>query len=180
MAATTTPLTAEQFLELDLPEDQKHELIGGEILSVSRAKLPHEHVKSNALEVLTEYNLATKAGKVYGECAYQLNEENCLIPNVSLVMRDRIPSPVPDEIATFAPALAVEVVSSESAERLEEKIHIYLGTGSRAVLVLYPVQRTVMLRGPGNAVRIFKGEDRVEIDWLPGLSVPASRFFEGL
>ena len=57
---------------------------------------------------------------------YQLDERNCLIAGPQLsIASDRI---VPGSTGCFqgAPELAIEVVSSESAARLEDKIELYL------------------------------------------------------
>ena len=60
---------------------------------------------------------------------YQLDERNCLIPDISLLSSGRI-VPGRQEVFQGAPELAIEVVSSETAARLENKIELYLAHGA--------------------------------------------------
>jgi Uma2 family endonuclease len=112
------------------------------------------------------------------ETGYILTDEDGLSPDVSFVLNEQIASLDPDEIRAIAPALAVAAVSSESAERLEQKIELYLANGTRTVLVLYPSRKPARVHSRIGASRPLRGDDFVEIDWMPGFSVAASRFFE--
>ncbi len=121
-----------------------------------------------------------RIGKVFSGTGYVLSDEDCLGPDISILLNEQIGSLDPQEIPAIAPVLAVEIVSSEPAELLERKIRTYLAAGTRTVLALYPTERTIMLRELNNVARVFRGDDPVTIDWMPDFSVPASKFFEGL
>jgi Uma2 family endonuclease len=180
MATTTTALTVKEFLALALPEDQKHELVGGEIVSMAHGGQKHERVKSTAIKIFVSYTLQNPIGEVFSETEFQLSETDAPIPDVSLLLNEQLSAPPQPGLYEFAPALAVEVVSSETAAQLERKVELYLEHGSRSVLALYPEQRAVRLFDRSGASRLIRGEELVEIDWLPGFAVPASRFFEGV
>jgi len=47
--------------------------------------------------------------------------------------------------ATGSPEIAVEVVSSDRADRLQFKIDAYLQHGSKAVCCIYPAQKKITL-----------------------------------
>ncbi|MEX2261082.1 MAG: Uma2 family endonuclease [Bryobacteraceae bacterium] len=178
--ATTTGLTVKDFLALPLPEGKRYELVGGEIVEMAGAGKRHERVKAKINRVLVEYLLRNEVGEVYVETLYQISEVEGRIPDVSLQLNEQMPPTVGDGPFEIAPALAVEVVSSESAADLENKVELYLEKGSRTVWVVYPELRTVRIFDQSGAARLIRGDEPVQVEWLPGFSVPASKFFEGL
>ncbi|MBI3694355.1 MAG: Uma2 family endonuclease [Acidobacteria bacterium] len=180
MAAAATTLTLKEFLALPKQEGLRYELVAGEVVTMGNAGQRHERVKANTAEIFTVYNHSHRLGKVYSETMFQLGEAEGRILDVCLLLKERIPEPAEEGIYQGAPALAVEVVSSESAAELERKVESYLAHGSRAVLVLYPDARTVRVYDPSGASRLLRGDQVLQIEWLPGFSAPVAGFFEGL
>lgn len=178
--ATTTGLTVKEFLALSLPTEERVELVKGEIVKMGNAGGRHERVKANANEILVLFVAQHRIGKVFSESMFELADTEARIPDVSLVLTDQIRVPAVEGPLTGAPALAIEIVSSEKAADLEAKVELYLEKGSRTVLVLYPEQRAVRVFEKTGVSRLLRGDQPVEIDWLPGFSVPTSRFFEGV
>jgi len=178
--ATATSLTVNEFLEMSFPEGVRAELIDGEVIQMASGGGPHERVKSNGNLILTVYTYQNPIGRVFPETMYRLSEMDSLQPDLSLLLNEQIPVPPARGLLAFAPALAVEVVSSETAAQLERKIELYLEHGARTVLVLYPEQRAARIFQPGGASPPLRGDQQVQIDWLPGFAVPAAQFFEGL
>lgn len=178
--AAATALSVQEFLRQTFREDERVELVGGEIVRMGTAGFRHETVKANIFRALVLYFEANPVGKVYSDTMYQLGEAEARIPDVSVLLREQIPVPAPDGLLELAPALAVEVVSSEPAADLERKVELYLEKGSRAVWVVYPEQRTVRVFDPSGASRPLRAQDRLEVDWLPGFSASVAEFFEGL
>lgn len=146
-------MTVDQFLQMDEVEGEKTELINGEPTSMPKTSGPHETVKANIIELLVCWAAETKLFKVYVESGYQVDEQNYLIPDISLIARQRVGTD--PELGDRAPELAIEVVSSETAARLEDKITLYLRYGSHAVWVLYSRQRAIRVYDKsGNARRL--------------------------
>lgn len=80
-----------------------------------------------------------------------------------------------------APEIAIEVVSSETAARLEEKIELYLAHGSKSVWVVFPEQRVVRIFSASGQARKFEHNDTLENDGvLPGFRVPLAAIFKRL
>jgi Uma2 family endonuclease len=180
MGATTTLVTVREFLDRPETEGLLEELIGGEVISMPRSGYPHEVTKSNIIQVLTAWSLENPSLRLFCEAAYQLDDRNCLIPDLSLLASDRI---VPGSTGVFqrAPELAIEVVSSESAARLEDKIELYLAHGSRSVWVVYPNQRVErVFDANGGAKRFEQDQPLADAAVLPGFNVPTSAIFEGV
>jgi len=179
MAATTTLITVEEFLKLPEVEGERLELINGEVISMPLSGYPHEVTKSNIIRVMTVWLLQNPALRLFCEAAYQLDDRNCLIPDISLDS-NRI-APGSTGVFQGAPALAIEVVSSESAARLEDKIELYLSHGSRSVWVVYPKKRIVRVFDPsGGAKRFEHDQPLVDPAVLPSFSIPTSAIFEGV
>jgi len=181
MATISAPLTVEEFDKLTWEDGLKRELWHGEIVEKPVARFIHEIVKANANEVLVECSLPTGSGKVYVEAEYKLEADTSYLPDLSWLTKDRIAAMDPQRVAQGAPNLAVEVVSSESAQSLESKIEDYLAHGSHAVWVLYPEQRAIRVHDRTGLSKLLRGPDFVEDpDLLPGFRVPVARFFEGV
>src|SRR5215471_11606430 len=134
MATTAALLTAEEFAAMPWKEDGiKRELKNGEIVELGRANYGHELVKSDTHSLLVEWTLETGAGLVLSQTEYKLEEHLSYIPDVSFLTLERAAAQDPNRLAQGSPDLAVEVVSSESAKYLEEKVQDYLTHGSRGV-----------------------------------------------
>ena len=79
-----------------------------------------------------------------------------------------------------APDLAIEVVSSETAARLEEKIELYLAHGSKSVWVVFPETRIVRVFDVDGQSKKFEPGQRLEDPAWPGFQAPVSAIFEGI
>lgn len=178
--AATTALTVSEFLELPLSEGERCELVAGELFKMGNAGFRHERVKGNTIEVLVLHIAGHAIGKVQSETMYRLSNIDACQPDVSVLLNDQIPVPASPGLLPYAPALAVEIVSSEPASFLEGKVQRYLEKGSRTVLVLYPEQRTARIYEQSGVAGLVRGEELVRIEWLAGFAVPLARFFEGI
>lgn len=177
--AIATALTVKDFLA-QVPEEPRCELIHGEIVPMGNAKFRHERVKSTAHRIFVAYFLSNPIGEVFSETMYQLTDTDALQPDLSILLQEQIPAQAPDDLLALAPALVFEVVSSESAAHLERRIELFLEKGTRVVLVAFAEQRVIRIFEPSGQARLVRGDQKLELDLLPGFSVPASRFFEGL
>jgi Uma2 family endonuclease len=80
-----------------------------------------------------------------------------------------------------APEIAIEVVSSETAARLEEKVGLYLAHGGKSVWVAFPQQRAVRIFDAAGLSKKFEQNQMLEDpNILPGFSTPVSAIFEGI
>jgi Uma2 family endonuclease len=179
MAATTTLVTVQEFLDRPESEGCFEELIGGEVISTPRAGYPHEITKSNLIRVLTAWSLQNPSTRIFVEAAYEIDDRDCLIPDLSLDGRRVVPGST--GVFQGAPELAIEVVSSESAARLERKMRLYLAHGSKSAWAVFPQERVVRIQhGSGESKSFFGDEPLADLIVLPGFSVPTSAIFEGV
>jgi Uma2 family endonuclease len=178
--ATTTLVTVHEFLQMPEPEGQKLELIGGEVISMGRGGRSHEFVKFNIAKALFAWLLQSRSGKILTETAFQIDEQNSPIPDISFVSTGA-ENTGGSGLIQGAPELAIEVVSSETAARLEAKIELYLARGSKSVWVVFPEQRVVRIFSADGQSRKFEQNQTLEdLAVLPGFSTPVSSIFEGI
>jgi Uma2 family endonuclease len=177
--ATTAALTVSEFLA-PVAEDQRCELVRGEIVPMANPHFRHERVKINGNKIFVLYLAQNPIGEVAIETMYQLTENDALQPDLSILLHEKIPAVAPYGLLELPPALVFEVVSSESAARLEWRIELFLEKGTRAVVVAFTDTRSIRIFEPSGLSRLVRSEQKVQLDFLPGFSVPASRFFEGL
>lgn len=181
MGTTTTLVTVQEFLALPEPQGERIELIGGEVVSMPRAGYLHEITKSNLLMTLVAWSLHGGKGRVFSETAFQLDEHNSPIPDVSYFVSSSGITAGTTGLIHGAPDLAIEVVSSETAARLEEKIELYLAHGSKSVWVVYPEQQVVWIYDvSGNARKFERSQTLEDPTVLPGFSTPVSGIFGGV
>jgi Uma2 family endonuclease len=179
MGASTTLVTVEEFLKLPEVEGEVLELIDGEVNSTPLSGQPHEVTKSNLIMILAPWAVQNRELRVFCEAAYQLDDRNCLIPDISLIASNRI---VPGSTGVFqgAPELAIEVVSSEPAARLDDKIELYLSHGGKSVWAVNPKQRAIRIFDADDVAKRFHHDQSLIDDVLPGFSIPTSAIFEGV
>jgi Uma2 family endonuclease len=179
MGTTTTRMTVEEFLNLPEVEGERLELIDGEVKSTPLSGQPHEVTKSNLIMLLAPWATLNPGLRVFCEAAFQVNDANCLIPDISLISSNRI---VPGSRGIFqtAPEFAIEVVSSEPAARLQRKIRLYLVHGSKSVWTIYPQERMVRIEDAASGSRLFLDDQQLTDPGLPGFSIPTSAIFEGV
>lgn len=182
MGATTTMVTVREFLQLPEPEGQRMELIRGELVCMGRGGYAHEWVKSNLIEILVAWLADNRSLslKLLSESAFQIDELNSPIPDISLVLRKRTRPGAPGLIYG-APELAIEVVSSETASHLEGKVALYLGHGTKSVWAAFPEQRLVRIfHLDGESTRFKQDQILEDPIVLPGFSTPVSAICEGI
>jgi len=178
MGATTTLITVEEFLKLPEVEGERLELINGEVNSMGQAGYPHELTKSNLIRLLTLWSVQNPPSRVFCETAFQLDDRDCLIPDLSLDS-NRV-APGSTGVFQGAPELAIEVVSSEPAARLERKIRLYLSHGGKSVWAIYPEERMVRIHRAAHELKSFFDDQPLTDPILPGFSIPTSAIFEGV
>jgi Uma2 family endonuclease len=180
MGATTTMVTVQEFLQLPEAEGERRELIGGEVVTMSYGKAPHEIVKSNLLRILVVWLAQNRVGKLFAGTLFQLDDHNSLIPDISVVLPGQI-APGTTDWLHGAPGIAIEVVSSETAARLEGKIDLYLAHGAKSVWAAFPEHRAARIFDASGLSRKFEQNQTLEDPAaLPGFSTPVSAIFEGL
>ena len=181
MGVATSLLTVEEFLQFPEKPGWKRELREGVVVEMSGAHFGHEIVKSNVIQPLAVYLETRPIGRVFSEAMFVLGRAEAYIPDVAVLLSERMAAADRSQHPQCAPDLAVEIVSSEAAADLEHKVRSYLRHGSHAVWVAYPNERVVYAYDAQGGCRILdKGKTLEAPDLLPEFALPVARVFAGL
>jgi Uma2 family endonuclease len=180
MATASALLTVDEFLKLPEHEGERVELVEGEVITMAGAGFPHERVKARVHSLLVLWLAQNPIGEVFSETMYRLDEHSSLQPDVSVLLNERL-TPGIEGLYPGAPDIAIEIVSSETAAYLQNKIDLYLEHGSRAVWVFYSRPPRILIhRSSGLVAKLAAKQMLEDPDVLPGFSTPVSAIFEGL
>jgi Uma2 family endonuclease len=173
------PVTVDEFWHLAhrLP---KAELVGGlvvelvppgarhGVLAVVLSRRLHEHVRARA------------AGTVFSETGFVLTADPPTVrgPDVAVVLRDRVPSPLPVRFFPGPPDLAVEVLSPDDRPaEVASKVADFLAAGAHAVWVVDPDARAVSVHTRAG-VTLFSADEVLRgAQPLPEFELPLAELF---
>jgi Uma2 family endonuclease len=142
------------------------------------AKAIHEIMKGLLCEALTLYAAKNRAYFVLSESMFRVTDRDACIPDVSLVDRQWLSTVDPELRFPGAPIVAVEVVSSEPATRVVQKIEIYLNGGAKAAWIVYPERKLIDVHYPGGrSRRLYASDTLTEPELLDGFSLPLRDLF---
>lgn len=178
MATGTALLTVEQFLALPEEQQFRKELLGGEVVEMGNAKAIHEIMKGLLCEALTLHVARTGTLFVLSESMFRVTANDACIPDVSVIRRDWLSDVDPDRRFPGAPLLAAEIVSSESATRVAQKIEIYLQGGAQAVWTFYPERKLMDIHySGGRSRRLYATDTLTEPEILGDFTLPLGKLF---
>jgi len=140
MSTTTQLMTAEELLRLpDSP--YRHELVKGELITMTLPGEEHGAVIMNIGVPLGYHVKKNNLGVVYGaETGFQIerNPDTVLGADVAFVRKDRVERAGISKGYRFgAPDLVVEVISpSDNVKKVEQKVQRWLSAGARIVWIV--------------------------------------------
>lgn len=171
---TRTRLTLEEFLAMPEIDEQRLELIDGEVYDKVSPTWKHGVLAGELYSVLRDFGAAAVEPRAVIPAAGNL-EGSSPIPDVAFFARGRT---IPVDWMREAPDLAVEVLSpGQRLPDIRSKIDAYLAFGVREVWVFDPANRSVeVFRG---TMREHLGEaETLTTDVAPGLQIGLSEFFD--
>jgi Uma2 family endonuclease len=171
-------MTPEEFAALP-DDDHRYEYINGEARAMSPAGGRHGRIGIR-IAALLDAHLYPDDGHVYdSSTGYRLPNGDVLSPDVSVILAGRLPEEEePVGFIPIAPDLAVEIISpSDLYAPLQEKIAAYLGWGAKAVWVVEPDQRQIMVHTAEQIERIHGDDALLGGDAVPGFSAKLDEIF---
>jgi Uma2 family endonuclease len=173
-------MTAEELF--NLPDDgYRHELIKGELLTMSPPGAQHGSVLFNLSGLLYSHVIANKLGRFYaGDTGFKLeiHPDTVLASDIAFIARERAETPSPF-YHSGPPDLAVEVLSpSDRRAKVERKTALWLELGATSVWNVDPRKRTVEVFHADGQRWLFNENDELVDDTVPGFRVPVSKIFE--
>ena len=182
MATTLQRSTASELFEM--PDDGfRYELVRGELRKMSPAGTEHGAIVFNLSGLLAQHIKAHKLGQGFGaETGFKIasDPDTVRAPDAAFIRRERIPEGgIPKKFWPGAPDLAVEVVSpGDTYNEVEDKVEDWLAAGARAVWVVNPKQRCVVIyRSMTDVTRLSEADELDGGEVLPGFRCKVSEVF---
>lgn len=183
--ATISRMTIEEMLAL--PDNgYDRELIRGELREEPMTRRNRRHSRTEAritrfLDNWLETQPEPRGEIVSGEAAFRLKRDPDSFVGIDVAYVSLETAEVEPDAAFFEgpPVLAVEILSpSDSQEKIDEKIALYLETGVAVVWVVNPRFRTVTVFRPDAPPVLFNDEQVFEVGpHLPGFRVEVAKLF---
>jgi len=176
--AVTTLMTAEELLAM--PHDHmRHELVRGELTTMSPAGAEHGLIVALITQELGAYARAHDLGRVYNsDTGFVLsrNPDTVRCPDVPFVRKERVIRA--REFFEGAPDLAIEVISpSDPYTEVRHKVREYLRAGTQLVIVIDPKTEGATIYAPTGS-RELTIEDSLDAgDVVPGWSLSLRELF---
>ncbi len=173
-------LTAEEYFASGPP---KHtELIAGKVVHLMPVGFDHGEYAGIIFSHLLAFVRKHGLGRVSVEAGYRLFHNPDLVrgPDVSFLESARLVGQRTESFIDGPPTLAVEVVSpGDLWFEIEDKVRLYLEAGTKAVWLVEPQRRALIVRrSDGAPVTYIEGDIVPGGEILPGFELPIKEIFE--
>lgn len=164
------------------PDDQRYELIEGELMMTPSPVPYHQWISKNIEFELEKFVREKGQGKVFdAPCDVYLDDENVLQPDIMYISEERL-SIISEKNIQGAPDLVIEILSESTAYRdMVKKKKVYARFGVKEYWLVDPGEKTVeiyVLEDHSFALaKRFGEKDALESPLLPGLKIKLPRVF---
>ncbi|HEX9286279.1 MAG TPA: Uma2 family endonuclease [Thermoanaerobaculia bacterium] len=179
--ASSVKFTYQDYLQL--PEDRRYEIIGGELFLTPAPGTRHQRISARLQFLLTRRVRETGEGEIFNApCDLLLSETDVVQPDLLFVARGR-ERIVEERYVSAAPDLVVEILSESTAKRDRGiKAKLYERTGVKEFWIVDPWEKTVeIFRRDGPAFVLharFGASETLRTPTFPGLEIPLSEVFQ--
>lgn len=185
MAAKVGPLLTVADLDACPDDNNRYELIEGELF-VSRAPgLPHQRVLHNLQMTLGNYLQKNPIGILVPGTGAVFSDYDAVIPDVVFVRNERWESVTSEQKITGAPDIVIEILSPGSENRRRDLIvkrQLYAKYGVAEYWVVDTDNKNVLLfRLQGQTLEeaaLFSEDDEVTSPLLPGFQLNVAAIFK--
>jgi len=155
------------------------ELIEGSVVEMPKPTGQHGEITGNIFGFIWNYAREHKLGRVTAaETGFILGANTVRGLDVAFISAKRSPDPLPAELVTIAPDLAVEVISpGNTASDINRKIHELFAAETSLIWIVYPETRTVDVHQSGSATTLTESGTLDGGTVLPGFTLPVSQIF---
>ena len=179
MSTTTHLMTAEELILLH--DGLRHELIKGELLTLSPAGADHGAKVMNLSAPLAVHVKRNSLGVVFtAETGFKLESDpdTVLAPDIAFVSKERV-TILPVNYWDITPDLVVEVISpSDSKREIKLKTQRWLEFGARLVWLVRPKTKTVEVHRPNSNYTLTERDVLSGEEVVAGFQIPVSEIFD--
>lgn len=174
-------MTADEFLLVyGGDDDDRHELIEGEVCERTVTGYSHARVKNNLKELFDQAGVASHGYRCWIEHSFRLANSSVVTPDVAIIRMERLDHRTGNSATIGAPEIPIEVAISDQPWALQGKISAYIANGAHEVCCAYPNLRKIVVY-TAHEWRELSGEDKLEFPaLLPGVSIGVSDIFLGV
>ena len=184
MSTQIEPLLTIDDLDAMPDDDNRYEIIEGELL-VSRAPtLTHQSVSMKLAVSINIYLSQNPIGKVWATPGVIFSESSGVIPDLVFVSNERIPEIASGERITAAPDLVIEIVSPGAENERRDRIakrQLYGKHGVKEYSVVDPEKRNIEIYSlEGQTLKpsaVYAERDDLASSVLPGFSCSVDSIF---
>ncbi len=181
----TTPATIKHtYADYCLtPDDERYELLGGELVMAPAPRLPHQMICMELGALLHMFVKTSGLGRVYpSPCDVVLSETDVVQPDLLFVANERAHILFDGDNVQGAPDLVVEILSPSTAERDRRfKRALYARYGVSEYWLVDPDARTVtvLLLGASDFEEVahYGAGETLTSPTLPGFTVDLDDLF---
>ena len=174
--------TAEELFHLPT-NGRRLELVKGKVYEMPPAGASHGNVAMEIGALLRTYVRSNRLGRVFAaETGFIIHRDPDTVraPDASFVSSERLPAgELPIGYMDLPPDLAVEVVSPGDTQReVRDKVHDWLGAGTRLVWVINPATRSATVyRSSDDFDELTENQSLDGGDLVPGFTCQVRDLF---
>jgi len=169
-------VTPDEFMALPIP---RAELINGEVVEQTPAVFSHDELILIIGNALRAHVKRHKLGRVAGGGSFRTGENQVRAPDVSFLSNGDLLGENTEKYIRKSPTLAVEIISqNDTYQEVDDKADEFLGAGSKAVWIVNPRRKTIVVRTLDDETLYKVGQTISGGDVLPGLDLPVADVFE--
>ncbi len=177
---TQTSLTLDEFLSSPLA-NENYEFFDGELTQKMSAKRSHSRITLKLSRLLDDWS--ENKGEIGIEWAVRLKRDGkdwCPLPDLLYVSFEKLGNiTLEDDDCPIPPDLVIEVISQgQSFGNLSEKAEAYLKAGVDRVWLIDTQVKKITIFYPDSPPETKQGNDSLEDDILPNLSLTPQFIFE--
>lgn len=168
---------------LKIPDDERYELIEGELIMTPSPVPYHQWISKNIEFELEKFVREKNLGKVFdAPCDVYLDEENVIQPDILFISKERL-NIITDKNIRGAPDLVIEILSEATAYRdLVKKKRLYAKHGVKEYWIVDPGEKTVEIYSLKEGVFVitqsYTEKDVLKSPMLLGLEINLTKVFE--
>ena len=182
--ATTQPVVKFTYADyLTTPEDERYELLDGDLMMVPAPNVKHQRVSARLHVLLHRFIEDRGLGTLlYAPCDVVLSDDDVVQPDLLFVSRDREEQLLKQENVRGAPDLVVEILSPSSEDTDRGAKHkLYGRHGVTEYWLVDPIAETVSIHRQRGGVLVaantFSREQTLRSPLLAGLELDLEDVF---
>ncbi len=184
MTTHISPLVTVDDLDLMPDDDNRYEVIEGELFMSRAPGLTHQRIIVNFLASFLKYLEGNRVGEIITTPGVVFNKYNGVIPDIVFISNKRRDEIASTERVTGAPDIVIEIISPGAENEQRDRVvkrQLYSKFTVEKYWIVYPKSRTVEIyRLQGLALELvatLTEQDEITSPLLPGFSCSVAGIF---